>query len=157
MTSTECEPRCAACGYPVRVDAKCAECGRDRESQLRVRRRRTLVRWLGIPWVGFVALFGWAYLRGNEQLCFFWPSIDTRFAAGYSDAAFNAVAPDMSAAAVEHLLGKPLEIVPAADGSESWWYTSDGAAPFGDWAWLGREIVFRAGRVAEINSRTYYD
>jgi outer membrane protein assembly factor BamE (lipoprotein component of BamABCDE complex) len=63
------------------------------------------------------------------------------------------------------LLGRPLythefwRSHPAYEawGDEVWSYTSDGAAPWGDWAWLSREVIFRDGRVVQRVNWTYHD
>jgi hypothetical protein len=103
-------------------------------------------------------------VSGGERYCVFWPSIDTRYAAGYSERGFERVQVGMSEDEVVALIGRPLETHafwkhPAYKqwGQMVWSYTQDGAAPWGDWAWLSREVIFRNGRVAQKVRWIYYD
>jgi outer membrane protein assembly factor BamE (lipoprotein component of BamABCDE complex) len=98
----------------------------------------------------------WAYTH-SESYCFLYPSIDTRYAPGYSESAFSQVSRGMTDEAVERLIGKPLATTKRSDGAMRWLYTEDGKALFGDWAWLGREVVFREGKVIEVLRSIYYD
>ena len=101
-----------------------------------------------------------------EMYCVLWPGIDTKYASGYSERRFRRVETGMSKDKVAELLGDPLykhEVSrshPAYDrrsGDEVWSYTSDGAAPWGDWAWLARTVMFRDGHVVQRISQTYYN
>ena len=92
-----------------------------------------------------------------EAYCFFYPSIDTQYAPGFSEPGFSQVSTGMTAQTVQQKLGAPLHTYKASDGTEWWSYTSDGKCKWGDWAWLGRQIIFRDGMVIEVVKRVYYD
>jgi outer membrane protein assembly factor BamE (lipoprotein component of BamABCDE complex) len=112
-----------------------------------------------IPIIGilsFVALvlFGYAH---SESYCFLYPNIDTRYAPGYTESGFNQITPGMTAQTVEQLIGRPFNIGMGADGTEYWFYSQDGNALFGDWAWLGREVIVREQRVVAVAQRVFHD
>ena len=92
-----------------------------------------------------------------EAYCVFYPGIDTYYAAGYSEVAFDQVSTGMTAQAVEALLGKPLHSHTNKEDSVRWCYTGDGKCFWGDFAWLGRELIFRTNRVATVERIIYYD
>lgn len=97
-----------------------------------------------------------------ECYCFFWPGIDTRFAPGYSESAFDSLTVGMRADDVQKKLGPPLFIHTNRDGEIQWGYTADGKCIVGerklaDFAWLGREITFRDGRVVQVFKHVYED
>ena len=97
------------------------------------------------------------YMRvGCESYCFAFPSIDTRYADGFSEKAFAQVRVGMTMEEVVNLLGTPLG-GPSAQANAQWNFTEDGKCPWTDWAWLGRTIVFRDDRVAEKIARVWYD
>jgi outer membrane protein assembly factor BamE (lipoprotein component of BamABCDE complex) len=103
----------------------------------------------------------WCYTH-TESYCFFYPGIDTRYAPGYSESAFSQVTTGMTTEAVQGLVGTPLGKATDSDGVERWLYTTDGKCSIGSWywadfAWLGRAVLFRDGRVVEVVKRIYYD
>lgn len=98
----------------------------------------------------------WVY-SCMEAYCFFYPSIDTHYAPGFSETAFSQVTTGMTAEAVQQKLGLPLRKHSGNDGRESWAYTLDGKCKWGDWAWLGRYVVFKDGQVVEVVNRVFYD
>jgi hypothetical protein len=106
--------------------------------------------------IAFGLLLFWGYAN-SESVCFFDPNIDTRYAPGYNEAAFNQVTIGMTPQSVEQLAGKPLIISTETDSTQVWAYSTDGKAPFGDWAWMCRTVVFRNGKVAEVLHMTAYD
>jgi outer membrane protein assembly factor BamE (lipoprotein component of BamABCDE complex) len=93
----------------------------------------------------------------SEAYCFFNPSIDTRYAAGYSEKAFDKIENGMTMEEVRRLLGTPLYEIPNDNGTEEWGYTLDGKCGWGDWAWLGRMVVFRDGKVEKTVKHVFYD
>ena len=103
------------------------------------------------------AFFALSVYSRMEAYCFFYPGIDTRYAPGYSERKFNQITNGMTAEAVVQLLGTPLFQIPKDDGKEDWGYTLDGKSSWGDWAWLGRHVVFRDGKVVETIKHTYHD
>ena len=115
------------------------------------RRRRAAV--FGI---GGVIAFGLYACSGVESYCYVYPSIDTRYAPGFSERKFAEVRAGMSMDEVIALLGQPYH---SGSGRNSvrWSYAQDGKCFWTDWAWLGREIVFKDGRVVERVSLVYYD
>ena len=92
----------------------------------------------------------------TESYCFFYPSIDTQYAPGFSEQAFSQIATGMTAEAVQLKLGTPLYIQHHS-GGELWCYTLDGKCKWGDWAWLCRHVNLRDGKVDEIINCTNYD
>lgn len=112
-----------------------------------------------------VAVVAYLSIGGGEYYCWIWPSIDTRYASGYSERKFRQVEVGMTETQVVALIGRPLGTHrywrghPAYKfpGDFVWSYTSDGAAFWGDWAWLSREIIFHEGRVVQKVFWTYYD
>lgn len=106
--------------------------------------------------IGGVIAFGLYACSGVESYCYVYPSIDTRYAPGYSERNFAEVRAGMSMDEVITLLGEPYHRG-AGRNSVRWSYTQDGKCCWADWAWLGREIVFKDGRVIERISRIYYD
>jgi outer membrane protein assembly factor BamE (lipoprotein component of BamABCDE complex) len=98
----------------------------------------------------------WIYGR-LECYCVFYPGIDTRYAPGYSESAFSLVTTGMTTEAVEQKLGAPLHTDTNRDGTIRWCYTEDGKCWWGDFAWLGREVTFRDGRVVQVFKRVYED
>jgi hypothetical protein len=104
-------------------------------------------------------------LGGCESYCVLWPSIDTVYAPGFTNAAFERVKVGMSKEEVRNLIGRPLDTHPYSSrhpayherGDEVWNYTRDGACTWSDWAWLSREVIFRNGRVVQKVYWTYYD
>lgn len=103
-----------------------------------------------------VVVLSFGYLLLPENYCFFYPSIDTRYAANFSEQRFAEVRVGMTQEEVITLLGEPFGGL-AANSSTRWAYTQDGKCTWKDWAWLGREIVFVRGRVTEKIARVYYD
>ena len=106
--------------------------------------------------VGFVL---WDLGVGCESRSILWPTIDTRFAPGFSERAFAKVAIGMSEEEVRRLLGPPLGISRYSHypTMATWCYSGDGACPWGDFAWTYHAVTFREGKVAEITRRWYYD
>ena len=103
-----------------------------------------------------VIAFGLYAFTGVESYCYVYPSIDTRYAPGFSERKFAEVRAGMSMDEVVALLGQPYH---KGEGRNSirWSYTQDGKCSWADWAWFGREIVFKHGRVVERVSCIYYD
>lgn len=106
--------------------------------------------------MGCVIAFGLYTCFGFESYNYVYPSIDTRYAPGFSERKFAQVRAGMSMDEVITLLGEPCHRGPGRN-SVRWSYTQDGKCSWADWAWLGREIVFAGGRVVERISRVYYD
>lgn len=94
-------------------------------------------------------------LASCESYLSIYPSIDTVYAPGYTEAAFDALKSGMTAEEVRAALGEPLWKVSAETchhlaegGAVGWCYTSDGSCSFADFAWLGRYVYFdQEGRV----------
>ena len=98
-----------------------------------------------------------AYLAiGTESYCVIYPSIDTRYAAGFSERKFAEIRVGMTKEEVLRILGAPMHGMHSGT-SGKWSYTQDGKCFWADWAWLGREIVFVDNRVVEKVSRVYND
>ena len=104
-----------------------------------------------------VAVFVFWIYSHSESYCFLYPSIDTYYAPRYSEHAFGQVTTGMTFQAVEKLLGSPLHGHTNKDASVRWCYTGDGKSVWGDWAWFGREVIFRDDCVVELQRVTYND
>lgn len=115
---------------------------------------KKLLIWLPVGLVVAGYLF-WRYAQ-TEAYCFFYPSIDTRFAPGYSEQAFSQIKTGMTIQAVQQQLGQPLHVQQHAKG-ELWSYTQDGKCTWGDWAWLCRQVDFHEGRVVEVIHRVVHN
>lgn len=121
--------------------------------------------------VSTLLLIGIGILVGPEGYYFPYPSIDTRYAPGYSERNFRKVVRGMTKEEVLELLGPPLgncmlqpqfminvRSPSMANKYALWEYTCDNAFPLADFAWLSRRVEFgRYGRVTNTSSRIYYD
>jgi outer membrane protein assembly factor BamE (lipoprotein component of BamABCDE complex) len=108
--------------------------------------------------VGFIALAFVFYCYSHmEAYCFFYPSIDTQYASGYSEAAFNELTNGMTIEAVQKKLGNPLYVQTTKNGDLHWSYTMDGKCTWGDWAWFARQLTFRDGKIIEIVKQIIYN
>ena len=121
---------------------------------------------IGVSVVVLAYLF-WCWAH-TESYCFFYPGIDTCYAPGFSESAFSSITNGMTAEVVEQRLGAPLYSftnkynLPNEVDTIRWLYTVDGKCVIGGWrwadfAWLGREITFRDGRVVEVLRHVYHD
>ena len=111
---------------------------------------------LGLIGVGYCF---WCYAH-TEAYCFFCPSIDTRYAPGFSEERFSQIRSGMTAQAVQEVLGGPLYVQPYVEDrkeGELWFSTLDGKCKWGDWAWLCRQVDFREGRAVAVIRRVGYD
>ena len=103
-------------------------------------------------------LFGLLFLSGYpEGYCYFCPSIDTRYADGYSEEAFSRLTVGMTRAEAEAVMCSPLGAETSKSGLVRIFYTSDGAAPFGDFAWFGRGLEISNGVVTRVVKTMYVD
>jgi outer membrane protein assembly factor BamE (lipoprotein component of BamABCDE complex) len=107
---------------------------------------------LGVILAVFACLSAYLFV-GLESYCVIYPSIDTRYAPGFSEPKFAQVKIGMTREEVLKLLGPPL----GATSSNRWSYTQDGKCRWADWAWLGREVIFRDDHVVEKVARVWYD
>src|SRR4028119_184708 len=82
------------------------------------------------------------------------PLIDTHLPKGFTQAGFNKIQAGMTKAEV-------LELIPAQPnmkGETTWIYGCDGAAPWGDFAWIGFQVRFDENdRVIAREQLTFYD
>lgn len=98
-----------------------------------------------------------------EGKCIFSPDIDTRYAAGYSDGAFASVTIGMTESNVLHILGKPISTQAQSlwpypgDAEILWWYSSDGACSWSDFAWRAPIVGIRNGIVVSKWTVWCYD
>jgi hypothetical protein len=90
----------------------------------------------------------------TESVFIFNPLIDTYLPEGFTQANFNKIQPGMTKAEV-------LELIPAKPHGKTettWIYGRDGAAPWGDFAWIGFYIEFnRLGKVLKTEQFTFHD
>lgn len=116
------------------------------------------MKWfLIIPIIVIVGVFLNAFRR-MEAYCFFYPSIDTQYAPGFSEEKFLAIRVGDTAESVEKSLGLPLSRRADQGGIVVWKYTSDGKfAPFGDFAWLYRALTMSNGLVIKIEKEILYN
>src|SRR5688500_14972061 len=115
--------------------------------------------WTTLVWIALASfiLFFFNGYRHSESYCFFNPSIDTRYAPGFSEKSFELIHPGMSAQEVQKQLGPPLFTSLNSKGGVDWYYTSDGKCKWGDWAWLVRIVNIKGGEVREVVRRVSYD
>ena len=108
---------------------------------------------------GAVALFlVFFYFSGYpEGYCYFYPSIDTQYADGYVEEDFTLLTQGMTVAQVDAAMCSPLFVYTNSANVIEYWYTSDGKALIGDFAWFARGVEFSNGVATEIIDRTYYD
>jgi hypothetical protein len=92
-----------------------------------------------------------------EAYCHFYPAIDTRFAAGFSEKAFSQISTGMSVSDVQSRVGKPLLTFINGDGLEEWLFTDDGKCWWGDFAWLRRSLAISNSTVVSIDRSIHYD
>ena len=103
-------------------------------------------------------LFVFLMLSGySEGYCYFWPSIDTKYAEGYSEKEFEQIAVGMARTEAEAIMCQPLGVGTNKSGLVQISYTCDGAAPFGDFAWFGRGLEISNGVVTRVVKRMYMD
>lgn len=102
----------------------------------------------------FVLLFLSGYPEGY---CYFWPKIDTTYATGYSEAQFDKIKVGMTWDNANRLMCSPLGIETNRDGQMRIFYTSDGNASFGDFAWFGRGLEVSNGVIARVVKTMYHD
>lgn len=120
------------------------------------KKAKSWIRWLlGLLALEFLVII---FLMVTETESYFWPypSIDTKYAPGFSEGKFRQVKVGMSQDEVFAILGKPLGVQPFSEGTR-FFYSEDGAAPIGDFAWLGRLIDVKDGKVTKIINQVFYD
>ena len=82
------------------------------------------------------------------------PLIDTHLPKGFTQAGFNKIQAGMTKTEV-------LELIPAQPnmkGETTWIYGCDGAAPWGDFAWIGFQVRFDENdRVIAREQLTFHD
>ena len=110
---------------------------------------------LALSLAGLFALLD--LVGGGERRSLLWPGIDTHYAPGYSEQAFSTIKPGMTRAQVDALMTRPLAITQVSPDTVRYHYTSDGKCPWGDFAWKGREVLFKNGVVVEIYRDWYHD
>ena len=93
----------------------------------------------------------------GERYCYLYPSIDTTYAEGYSEADFLKLKVGMSMSEVDRIMCKPRSMQEYPNGVTRVFYTRDGKAPIGDFAWFGRSLEVSKGTVTRIVSTIYYD
>lgn len=118
--------------------------------------RKHLVNAFAVVFIGFLIFAAWGFCH-TESYCFFWPSIDTRYAPGYLEESFSELRVGMTMTEVNQIMCHPLAICTNGQGMVKVFYTSDGNAPFGDFAWFGKSLYVSNGIVTEIINRIYYD
>jgi len=117
-----------------------------------------ILKTIGIAAGVLAALFVLLFLSGYpEGYCYFWPKIDTRYADGYSEEDFNRLTVGMTRDEAETIMCSPLGIETNKSGLVRIFYTSDGAAPFGDFAWFGRGLEISNGVVTRVVNTMYMD
>ncbi len=113
---------------------------------------------IGIAFGVVLGLFILLIMSGYpEGYCVFWPKIDTRYAPGYSETEFEKIRGGMTWDEVNRIMCPPLEIATNRNGMIHLSYTSDGNAPFGDFAWFGRGLEISNGIVTGVVKTMYGD
>jgi hypothetical protein len=115
-------------------------------------------------WVGVYAVLATAALFlvvdigiGCESPSYLWPSIDTRYAEGYSEEAFDRIRVAMSREEIEDLMCVPFSTYQERDGTLWIDYTQDGKCAWGDFAWILRRVHVKDGRVIAIRTGFMHD
>jgi len=84
------------------------------------------------------------------------PDIDTQFSPGYSEANFSKIAVGTDTAEVIKLIGRPMGVI--GSSSRLWYYSTDGACKWKNFAWMARALVIDAnGKVKVIQKSIRYD
>jgi len=109
---------------------------------------------LGVLLILVVLLFFSGYPEGY---CYFCPSIDTQYADAYSEEDFSRLTVGMSRSEVEEVMCVPLITWTNKTGLVKVFWTGDGKAPFGDFAWFGRSVEISNGVATRVVNRMYYD
>ncbi len=113
---------------------------------------------IGIVAGALAALFVLLFLSGYpEGYCYFWPKIDTRYADGYSETEFDKLKEAMTWDEANKIICPPLGIETNRSNQIRVFYTSDGNAPFGDFAWFGRGLEISNGVITKVVKTMYYD
>ena len=100
------------------------------------------------------------YSLSGEDICLFYPEIDTIFAPNFSKEKFKKIQIGMSKQDVRRIAGDPLGVSVSRCGEfvEEWGYSRDGTlGAFGDKAWFYYCVIFIDGAVAAKNVKVYYD
>lgn len=92
-----------------------------------------------------------------ENYNYLWPSVDTHYAPGFSEAKFAKITNGMASSDVLTLLGQPYYTYTNRSAEVVWRYTGDAKCPWGDYAWLVRSVTLTNGCVSEIEKRIAYD
>ncbi len=109
-----------------------------------------------VPWffigIGTFAL-AW-FIFHTESYFLPYPLIDTKLPSGFSEEKFSRIQLGMKKDEI-------LKILPAPEHSidrDNWSYGVDGAAPWGDFAWISFEMSFdKEGKVIEKKRYVYHD
>lgn len=105
----------------------------------------------------FLELFIFYSFHG-EDICWFWPEIDTVFAPHFSKGKFDEIQTGMCPQDVIGLIGNPISVAYRGAQREEWGYSHDGAlGRFGDKAWFYYGVLFIDGVVADKMVKVYYD
>ena len=86
-----------------------------------------------------------------------YPTIDTRFSKAFTEAKFERITPGMSEDELTQLMGKPLTKEDREGGLSIWSYSSDGKCLWGDFAWMGRSVTCKDGKVVRMEKAVFYD
>lgn len=87
------------------------------------------------------------------------PDIDTRYASDYDEKLSRQIQVGDSITHAFGLLGKPYDEEPTQINDKTYyWYTSDGACLWNDFAWLGRGFITdKEGVIIEIINEVIHD
>jgi len=92
-----------------------------------------------------------------------YPDIDTEFAPGYTDESYVSIKIGMTESNVVKFLGTPMSTQERSswpfpgDADIIWWYSSDGACSWGDFAWRAPIVGFKNGVVVSKWTVWCYD
>ena len=110
-----------------------------------------------------IAIFLFAFflkiiILGGEDICGWYPEIDTVFADGFSKQKFNQVNVGEHESEALKILGSPLWKESRGNGCVIWGYSRDGALGWwGDKAWFSYELSVSNHVVIVKEINTYYD
>ena len=116
---------------------------------------RVLSSFVIVP-LGIICVFFGREILG-EGYNFAVPEIDTRFTDRYDEVKFNNIQIEEDTNSVINLIGNPFYKQKLLDSVDLWYFTDDGKCQWMDFAWLGRELKIKDGKVVGINKPIHYD
>lgn len=103
--------------------------------------------------IGIFLIGGFSLHEGYNPIK---PDVDTQFGADYSEANFNKITVGTDTTEVIKLIGRPIGVI--GSSSRLWYYSTDGACKWKNFAWLARALVIdHNGKVKVVQKSIRYD